>query len=139
MTRMIFVNLPVRDLEKAKAFYTALGYAINPKFTDANAASIVVSEHIFFMLLVHDFFKGFTDKAICDTATHIEALFALSVDSRGQVDALMDKALAAGARETRDPSDYGFMYQRSFADPDGHVFEIFYMNEAEFPGAGQEN
>lgn len=135
MPAQIFVNLPVRDLERSKAFYTALGYTINPKFTDANAASIVVSEHIFLMLLVHDFFKGFTDRAICDTSTHIEALLALSADSREQVDALLGKALAAGGRETRDPTDYGFMYQRSFADPDGHTFEIFHMNEAEFPGA----
>lgn len=139
MSKQIFVNLPVRDLEKAKAFYTALGYTINPKFTDANAACIVVSEHIFFMLLVHDFFKGFTDKTICDTSTHIEGIFALSTDSREQVDALMDKALAAGARESRAADDYGFMYQRSFTDPDGHAFEVFYMNEAEFPGKEQEN
>ena len=139
MGERIFINLPVRDLEKAKAFYTALGYALNPKFTDGNAACVVVSEHICLMLLVHDLFKGFTDKAICDTATHIEALFALSTGSREQADALMEKALAAGARETRDADDYGFMYQRAFADPDGHTFEIFYMNEAEFPGAGQEN
>lgn len=138
MSQQVFINLPVRDLEKAKAFYTALGYTINPKFTNESGACIVVSQHIFFMLLARDFFQGFTDKAICDTSTHVEALFALSADSREQVDALMDKALAAGARETRDREDHGFMYQRSFADLDGHVFEIFHMNEAEFPGAQQE-
>ena len=138
MSQQIFINLPVRDLEKAKAFHAALGHTINPKFTDGKGACIVVSEHIAFMLLVRDFFQGFTDKAICDTSTHVEALFALSTGSRGQVDALMDKALAAGARETRDREDFGFMYQRSFADPDGHVFEVFYMNEAEFPGTQQE-
>lgn len=138
MSQQVFINLPVRDLDKAKAFYAALGYSINPKFTNESGACVVVSEHAFFMLLTRSFFQGFTDKAICDTSTHIEALFALSADSREQVDALMGKALAAGARETSDREDHGFMYQRSFADLDGHVFEVFHMNEAEFPGAQQE-
>jgi predicted lactoylglutathione lyase len=136
MARMIFVNLPVRDLEKSKAFHVALGHTINPKFTDDNAASVVVSDSIYFMLLKHEFFQGFTERKICNTSTHVEVLVALSMDSRAEVDALLARALSAGGREAGSPRDYGFMYQRSFTDPDGHTFEIFYMNEAEFPGAG---
>lgn len=136
MSKMIFVNLPVRDVEKAKAFYVALGYDINPQFTDENAACVVASEAIHFMLLKREFFQGFTDKAICDTATHLETLLALSADSRAEVDAMLGKAIGAGGREAGSPRDYGFMYQRSFTDLDGHTFEIAYMNMAEFPGAG---
>lgn len=134
MSKQIFINLPVRDLEKAKAFHVALGHSINPTFTNDDAACVVVSESIFFMLLRRDYFQGFTGKAICDTATHVEVLLALGTDSREAVDDMMRKALAAGGSEAGSPRDYGFMYQRSFADPDGHTFEIFYMNEAEFPG-----
>lgn len=86
MSKQIFVNLPVRDLDKAKAFHLALGHAINPKFTDANAACIVVSDSIFFMLLKREYFQTFTDKAICDTSTHLQTLVALAADSRAHVD-----------------------------------------------------
>jgi predicted lactoylglutathione lyase len=134
MGKQIFVNLPVRDVEKAKAFHVALGHTINPKFTDANAACVVVSDSIHFMLLKDEYFRTFTDKAICDTASHVEVLVALAADSRADVDATMAKALASGGTEAGSARDYGFMYQRSFRDPDGHTFEIFYMNEAEFPG-----
>jgi uncharacterized protein len=136
MSRQIFVNLPVRDLEKAKAFHVALGHTINPKFTDDNAASVVVSDSIYFMLLKHEFFQGFTSRSICDASKQVEVLIALSVDSRAAVDDLLAKAVSAGGSEAGSARDYGFMYQRSFNDPDGHTFEIFYMNEAEFPGAG---
>lgn len=133
MSTQVFINLPVRDLEKSKAFYVALGHQVNPKFTDENAACIVISDTIYVMLLVQDYFKTFTSKTLCDTATHIQTLIALSTESRTQVDEVMSRAAAAGGREAGDPKDYGFMYQRSFADPDGHTWEIFYMNEAEFP------
>ena len=134
MGKQIFVNLPVRDLEKSKALHIALGHAINPKFTDENAACVVVSDSIFFMLLKREYFQTFTDKGICDTSSQLQTLLALGAASRADVDATLEKALGAGCQEAGSARDYGFMYQRSFADPDGHTFEIFYMNEAEFPG-----
>ena len=128
MSKKIFVNLPVADLAKAKAFYTALGYSINPKFSDDNAACVVISDTIYVMLLVNPFFQGFTAKAICDTATHIETLLALSAESRAEVDAIMQKALAAGGKEPSPARDLGFMYQRGFQDLDGHLWEIAHMD-----------
>lgn len=135
MGKQIFVNLPVRDLEKSKALHEALGHTINPKFTDDNAACVVVSDSIHFMLLKREYFQTFTDKGICDTSKQLQTLLALAADSRADVDALMGQALSCGCTEAGSPRDYGFMYQRSFADPDGHTFEIFYMNEAEFPAS----
>lgn len=133
MAKQIFINLPVSDLEKSKALHVALGHKINPKFTDDNAACVVVSDTIYFMLLRREFFQTFTDRAICDTSKDVEVLLALTAEDRAQVDAIMAIALAHGAREAGTARDYGFMYQRAFADPDGHIFEVFYMNEAEFP------
>ena len=134
MSKQIFINLPVNDLAKAKAFYTAIGHSINPKFSDDNAACVVISDTIYVMLLVHPFFQGSTAKAICDNSTHIEALLALSAESRAEVDAIMQKALAAGGKEPSPARDLGFMYQRTFEDLDGHTWEIFHMDEAAFPG-----
>ena len=134
MSKQIFINLPVADLAKAKDFYTSIGHSINPKFSDDNAACVVISDSIYVMLLVHPFFQGFTSKAICNTATHIEALLALSAEDRDGVDTLMDKVLAAGGKEPSPARDLGFMYQRTFEDLDGHTWEIFYMDEAAFPG-----
>ena len=133
MTTQIFVNLPVRDLDRSKAFFTALGYANNPQFTDENAACIVISDTIYVMLLVEPFFQGFTRKTICDARTHTEAILCLSAESRAGVDALADKALAAGGSETLEAKDYGFMYQRSFQDPDGHQWEVVHMDDAAMP------
>lgn len=135
MSTQIFINLPVANLEKSKAFYTALGHGINPKFSDENAACVVVSDTIFVMLLTRAYFQGFTRKAVADANKELQTLVALSTPGRAEVDAVMDKALAAGGKEAGEAKDYGFMYQRSFEDPDGHTWEIFYMNEAEFPGA----
>ncbi|GHH52184.1 VOC family protein [[Pseudomonas] boreopolis] len=135
MPTQIFVNLPVADLEKSKAFYTSLGYGINPTFTNENAACVMVSDIIHVMLLVRPFFQGFTKKAVADAHKELQTLVALSAPDRAAVDALLDKALAAGGKEPGEPQDYGFMYQRSFEDLDGHTWEIAYMNEAEFPGA----
>ncbi|NCT70615.1 MAG: VOC family protein [Xanthomonadaceae bacterium] len=133
MTTQIFVNLPVRDLDRSKAFFTALGYANNPQFTDENAACIVISDTIYVMLLVEPFFQGFTRKTICDARTHTEAILCLSAESRAGVDALADKAIAAGGSETLEAKDYGFMYQRSFQDPDGHQWEVVHMDDAAMP------
>lgn len=133
MSTQIFVNLPVRDLAAAKAFYLALGYDLNPKFSDDNAACIVISESIAVMLLVHPFFKGFIRKDICDTGTHTEAILCLSADSRDQVDALIARALAAGGSEPMPAQDHGFMYGRSFNDVDGHHWEVVHMDPGAMP------
>ncbi|SDR19580.1 hypothetical protein SAMN05428982_3543 [Pseudoxanthomonas sp. CF385] len=133
MSTQIFVNLPVRDLDKAKAFFNALGYAVNPQFTDANAACLVISDTIYVMLLVEPFFQGFTRKPLCDARTHTEVLLCLSVDSRSSVDAMVAKALAAGGREPMEAKDYGFMYQRGFEDLDGHLWEVVHMDESGAP------
>jgi hypothetical protein len=125
---MIFVNLPVQDLQRSKGFYTALGYGTNPQFSDENATNIVISDTIYLMLLVEPYFKTFTDKQVIDATTSIQTILALSADSREAVDALVDKALAAGGAAPKGPEDHGFMYQRSFTDPDGHLFEIIWMD-----------
>lgn len=134
--REIFVNLPVSDLPRAKAFYTGLGFTINPMFTDDNAACVVIEEgSIYVMLLVRPFFQTFTQRALCDTATHTEALLALSSADREGVDGMVEKALAVGGAETGLPTnDLGFMYQRSFYDPDGHHWEVLWMGA--FPPEG---
>ena len=124
----MFVNLPVRNLDRTVAFFTALGFSFNPKFTDENATCMLVGDDCFVMLLVEPFFRQFTDKQLCDTATSIETLVALGADSREGVDALLKAALAAGAREPRPAQDHGFMYTRSFEDLDGHTWEIFHMS-----------
>lgn len=128
MPTMIFVNLPVEDLERPKAFYTALGYSLNPQFTDENAACVVISDTIFAMLLVKPFFSNFTTKPIADTATSVAAINSLSADSRAAVDELADRALAAGGTQTNEPQEMGFMYSRSFQDPDGNMWETLWMD-----------
>ena len=127
MSRQIFVNLAVRDLEQSKRFFGQLGFTFEAKFTDANAACMVVSETIYVMLLTESFFKTFTDKALCDARRSTEVLVCLSCESRAEVDELVRKALAAGGAPFRDSKDHGFMYQHSFQDPDGHVWELVYM------------
>lgn len=128
MTAM-FVNLPVTDLERAKAFYTAIGFTINPKFTDHNAACVVVEEgHNYFMILVREFFQTFTDLPIGDPKTNPSVSTALFFDSREEVDAAAVAGLAAGGAEPRPASDYGFMYQRQINDPDGNILEFGWMD-----------
>ncbi|MCS5732524.1 VOC family protein [Herbiconiux daphne] len=128
MTAM-FVNLPVTDLERAKAFYTALGFSINPKFSDHNAACVVVEEdHNFFMILVRDYFQTFTDLPIGDPAVNPSVSTAIFVDSRDEVDQTVEAGLAAGGTEARPASDYGFMYQRQISDPDGNLLEFGWMD-----------
>ena len=128
MTAM-FVNLPVTDLERAKAFYTALGFTINPQFTDHNAACVVVEDgHSYFMILVREFFQTFTDLPIGDPKVNPSVSTAIFLDSRDEVDATTAKGLAAGGSEPRPASDYGFMYQRQLTDPDGNVLEFGWMD-----------
>jgi predicted lactoylglutathione lyase len=129
MATKIFVNLPVKDLDKSKEFFVKLGYTINPQFTDEKAACVVISEDIYAMILKEEFFKTFTPKKeIADATKSTEVLVALSADSKEKVNELLDKAFAAGAREARPPEDHGFMYGRSFEDPDGHIWEVFWMD-----------
>lgn len=126
----IFVNLPTADLERSKAFYTALGYTINPMFTDENAACVVLGEHAYFMILSRDFFQTFTDKQVTDPKTHAQVLTALTCESREAVDGLLEKGLAAGGTEPRPSNDLGFMYTRDLEDPDGNILEFFFMEPA---------
>jgi predicted lactoylglutathione lyase len=128
--RKIFVNLPVRDLERSKDFFAKLGFAFNPQFTDDKAACMVVSPEAYVMLLREPFFRTFTKNDICDTTRHTEGLFALSCDSRGEVDEIVRKAVAHGGRRAMDPIDHGFMYGSSFYDPDGHHWEVLWMDPA---------
>jgi predicted lactoylglutathione lyase len=128
IARKIFVNLPVKSLEKSVDFFTRLGFEFNPQFTDERATCMVLSDEAYVMLLVEDFFATFTQKDICDSTTHVEAIFALSADSREQVDELVDAALAAGAQPASDPIDHGFMYGGSFQDLDGHLWEVIWMD-----------
>jgi uncharacterized protein len=127
VTTNIFLNLPVKSLDTSVKFFEALGYTFNKQFTDENATCLVISENIYAMLLVEPFFQTFTNKQIADTSRQTEVLIALSVDSRADVDTLVDKALAAGGTYANDPQDQGFMYSRSFQDPDGHTWEILFM------------
>jgi predicted lactoylglutathione lyase len=128
MAQMIFVNLPVADLEAAKAFYLALGYSVDPRFSDDKATSIVISETIVVMLLTEPFFAGFCTKPIADAKAVTEVRNCLSMESREAVDRLVDAAVAAGGSEPRGAVDYGFMYMRAFDDLDGHVWEIAWMD-----------
>jgi predicted lactoylglutathione lyase len=128
MATKIFVNLPVKDLKRSMAFFTAIGFKNNPQFTDDTAACMVVSEDIYLMILTHAKFRDFTPKPIADATKSTEVLTALSCDSRGQVDEMVRKALAAGGSKYAEPKDHGFMYQHGFQDPDGHIWEIFWMD-----------
>ena len=137
MPTKIFVNLPVKDLDKSMAFFKALGFAFNPQFTDATAACMVISDDIYAMLLTHAKFREFTKKTIADATKTTEVLTCLSVETRGRVDELVQAALKAGGSEPREPMDYGFMYGRTFDDLDGHTWEIIHMDEsAAAQGAG---
>lgn len=126
--KMIFVNLPVADLPKSKAFYEAVGFTNNPTFTDDTAACMVLSDAIHVMLLTHDKYRQFTSKEIADTRRTSAALLAISENSRAEVDATLARALKAGAREPRPADDHGFMFQRSFEDTDGHTWEVVWMD-----------
>jgi predicted lactoylglutathione lyase len=128
-SRKVFINLAVSDLKSSMAFFAALDFTFNKKFTDDNAASMVLNEDGYVMLLSKPFFQGFTEKQICDTATQTECSMGLSCESRGEVDEMVNKAIAAGAK-AMDPTDYGFMYSRGFDDLDGHHWEYIWMDPA---------
>ena len=137
MSKIIFVNLPVRDLAKAKAFYQAIGAVNNPQFSDATSACMVVSDTIFVMLLTHDKWAFFTKKPITDTRNASEATLAISCDTRQAVDTMMDAAASHGGKIDVNPKqDQGFMYGRSFEDPDGHIWEPVYMDMSQMPKGG---
>lgn len=127
-SRKLFVNLAVRDLKRSMEFFTKLGFAFNPQFTSEEAACMIISEEAFVMLLHEPYFKTFTKREICDTATHTEGLFALSCSSRTEVDDLVKKAIAAGGTHAMEPADHGFMYSWSFYDLDGHHWEVSWMD-----------
>ncbi|MDQ2183638.1 VOC family protein [Alcaligenaceae bacterium A4P071] len=133
MHKQIFVNLPVADLPRSQAFFRALGFTFNPQFTNAQAACMVIGEHIYAMLLVEAFFAGFTDKPIADATKTSEVLVCLSCESRAEVDDLVARAVAAGGTSPRAPQDHGFMYGHGFQDPDGHIWELMFMDMSAVP------
>jgi predicted lactoylglutathione lyase len=132
-SRKIFVNLAVRDPKKSMDFFSQLGFAFNPQFTDEKAACMIISEEACVMLLTEPFFRRFTKREPCDTSRYTEGLYALSCESRAEVDEMVKKAIAAGGQQAMDPQDHGFMYAWSFYDVDGHHWEVFWMD----PAAGQ--
>lgn len=133
MATQIFVNLPVKDLNKSVEFFTKLGYTFNPQFTDENATSMIVSDNIFVMLLVEPYFQTFTKKPVTDTSKSNEAIICLSAQSREEVDEIVSKAVSAGATTPLDKQDHGFMYGHGFRDLDGHLWEYMYMDMSGFP------
>ena len=128
MHKQIFVNLPVRDLGRSREFFASLGFGFNPQFSNDDAACMIIGENIYAMLLVERFFQGFTNKPIADARATTEVLTCLSCESREEVDALVARALAAGGSAPNPKQDYGFMYSHGFEDPDGHVWELAYMD-----------
>ncbi|MFL5302837.1 MAG: VOC family protein [Anaeromyxobacteraceae bacterium] len=133
-TRKLFVNLPVQDLARSMEFFRALGFEFNPRWTDDKAACMILSEEAFVMLLTTPFFRTFTKNAVCDTAAQTEALFAISCESRAEVDDLVRRAVAAGGKHAMDPQDHGFMYGWSFRDLDGHHWEVLWMDPKHVQG-----
>ena len=128
MARQIFVNLPVRELERSKAFFGRLGFSFNPQFSDEKAACLVIEENsIYAMLLTEPYFKTFITKAVCDATKSTEVLVCLSCESKEEVDALVAKAASSGGKAAREPKDHGFMYEHAFEDPDGHIWELVHM------------
>ena len=128
MATKIFVNLPVKDLKRSMAFFDALGFKNNPQFTDETAACMVVSEDIYVMILTEAKFKTFTPKQIVDATKSTEVLTCLTCESRDAVDEMVRKATSAGGSTYAEPKDYGFMYQHGFQDPDGHIWELIWMD-----------
>ncbi|WP_347050507.1 VOC family protein [Flavobacterium olei] len=133
MQTKIFLNIAVKDLNRSIAFFTELGFSFNEKFTNDKGTCMIVGENINVMLLVEEFYQTFTKKQICDTKTTSEVLIAISVDSREQVDEIMQKAVKAGGTDYNQANDYGWMYQKTFLDIDGHHWEVFYMDENNIP------
>jgi hypothetical protein len=133
MLRQIFVNLPIADMARTRAFFEALGLSFNPQFSNEQGACLQIAENIHAMLLVKPFFQGFTKKPVADATQSTEVIIALSCDSRAEAEALVAKAVAAGATTPNAPVDHGFMFQHGFADLDGHQWEVFWMDMAAAP------
>jgi predicted lactoylglutathione lyase len=133
MATQIFVNLPIKNMERSQAFFKALGYSFNPQFTNDQGACMVISDTIYVMLLVEPFFQTFTGKAIADAKKTTEVLVCLSCESRAAVDDMVRKAKAAGGTVPRPPQDHGFMYGHGFEDLDGHIWEVMYMDPNAVP------
>jgi len=133
MATQIYVNLPVRNLDRSIEFFTALGYTFNPQFTDKNATCMVVSDSIYVMLLVEPFFKTFTPKPIADARSATEVILAVSCESKGEVDEMVRKAVAAGATTPMPAQDHGFLYQHGYQDLDGHLWELMWMDMSQVP------
>jgi predicted lactoylglutathione lyase len=133
MTKQLFVNLAVLDVEKSMNWYQSIGFENNPQFSDESAKCMVWSEHIYVMLLSHEKFQSFTSKPIADTKSSIAGLFSLSLGSNEEVDSMMAAGLNAGGMEPNEARDYGFMYQRTLEDFDGHTWEIFFMDMSKAP------
>jgi predicted lactoylglutathione lyase len=133
MSKQIYVNLPVKNVERTKAFFAKLGFTFNPQFSNDTALCMVIADNIFAMLLAEPFFQSFTHKPIADATRTTEVLVCLSCDSRAQVDELVAKARTAGGAVPREPQDHGFMYGHGFEDLDGHVWELVYMDPDAVP------
>ena len=133
MKSQIFINLPVKDLERSLNFYTKMGFTNNPQFSDDSGKCMVFSDEIFVMLLTHEKFKAFITRPITDVSKTTSALFSISVESLDRVNEISDNALSGGGKEPVEAKDYGFMQQRTIEDPDGHIWEIFYMDMSKFP------
>jgi uncharacterized protein len=133
MAKQIFINLPVKDLKKSMAFFKKLGFSFNMQFTDDSAACLMIGENIYAMLLLEKFFKTFTNKEIADAKKSTEVLIAIDVESREEVDEMIRKAVDAGGATYRNPQDHVWMYGHSFADLDGHQWEVLYMDESQMP------
>lgn len=134
MATKIFINLPVKDLKRSMEFFKNLGFNFNPQFTDDKAACLIINDgSIYAMLLIEPFFKSFTKKEICDASKQTEVLIALDAASKEEVKDLVKKAVESGGSTYMDAQDHGWMYQHSFADPDGHQWEIMYMDESQMP------
>jgi predicted lactoylglutathione lyase len=133
MSKQVFINLAVKDLERSTSLYTKMGFTNNPQFSDDTAKCMVWSEFIFVMIMTHEKFTGFTTKPIADTKNSIAGIFSLSVDSVDSMNEIVSNAISAGATEPNEMRDYGFMQQRTIEDFDGHTWEVFYMDVSKFP------
>jgi predicted lactoylglutathione lyase len=133
METQIFLNLPVKELNKSMEFFSQLGFSFNPKFTDEKAACMIIGDKSFAMLITEEFYKTFTNKTICDASKSSEVLISISVESRKKVDEIIAKVIKAGSSEYMVAKDYGWMYHRSFMDLDNHHWEVFFMDESQIP------
>ncbi len=133
MAKQVFINFAVKDLQRSMDFYTALGFTNNPQFSDESGKCMVWSENIFVMIMTHEKFKSFATKPVADTKNNLAGLFSLSVDSTDEMNKIITSGLKAGGTEPTEMKDYGFMQQRSIEDPDGHTWELFFMDMTKFP------